>query len=76
MNNVYVIIGAAGSGKRMGAPMPKQFLNIGGKTILEKTVDKFAALDIVSHMVVVTHADYRNRGYALALLTKATEIMP
>lgn len=58
MNNVYVIIGAAGSGKRMGAPMPKQFLNIGGKTILEKTVDKFAALDIVSHMIVVTHADY------------------
>ena len=35
---IYVIIGAAGSGSRMGGPLPKQFLKIGGTTILEKTV--------------------------------------
>ena len=58
MKNVYVIIGAAGSGKRMGAPLPKQFLKIGGKTILEKTVDKFVSLDIVKNVIVVTSEDY------------------
>ena len=42
----------------MGAPLPKQFLRIGGKTILEKTVDKFASCPIVKRIIVVTHADY------------------
>ncbi|MBR5315291.1 MAG: 2-C-methyl-D-erythritol 2,4-cyclodiphosphate synthase [Firmicutes bacterium] len=58
MRNVYVIIGAAGSGKRMGAPLPKQFLKQGGKTILEKTVDKFHQLDYVKKIIVVTSQDY------------------
>lgn len=58
MKNVYVIIGAAGSGKRMGAPLPKQFLHLGGKTILEKTVDKFVSGDIVKQIIVVTSEDY------------------
>ncbi len=58
MRNVYVIIGAAGSGKRMGAPLPKQFLPLGGETILEKTVDKFVSCPIVQKLIVVTHRDY------------------
>ncbi len=37
----YVIIMAAGSGTRMGAQMPKQFLEIGGKAILQKTMEVF-----------------------------------
>lgn len=58
MKNVYVIIGAAGSGKRMGVPLPKQFLHLGGKTILEKTVDKFVSCDIVKQIIVVTSEGY------------------
>ena len=58
MSKVYVIIGAAGSGKRMGAPLPKQFLTLGGKTILERTVERFASCDIVDTIIVVTHEDY------------------
>jgi len=58
MKNVYAIIGAAGSGKRMGAPLPKQFLKLGGKTILEKTVNQFAGCDIIEKLIVVTHKDY------------------
>lgn len=37
----YVIIMAAGSGTRMGADRPKQFLEIGGKAILQKTMEVF-----------------------------------
>lgn len=40
-DNNYVIIMAAGSGIRMGYKMPKQFLTISGKTILQITIEKF-----------------------------------
>lgn len=37
----YVIIMAAGSGTRMGADKPKQFLELDGKAILQKTIEVF-----------------------------------
>ena len=37
----YVIIMAAGSGTRMGAGMPKQFLDMDGKTVLQRTIEVF-----------------------------------
>lgn len=37
----YVIIMAAGSGTRMGAGKPKQFLELEGKAILQKTIEVF-----------------------------------
>ena len=58
MRNVNVIIGAAGSGKRMGAPLPKQFLKQNGKTILEQTVEKFAGCSFVERIVIVTGEEY------------------
>lgn len=39
--DVYVILVAGGSGTRMGAGVPKQFLRIGGKTILQRTIERF-----------------------------------
>ena len=38
---VTAIITAAGKGSRMGASLPKQFLKIGNKTILEKSILPF-----------------------------------
>ncbi len=63
----YVIIMAAGSGTRMGARMPKQFLEIDGKAILQKTVEVF--LEACPGINVVTvlpkdHIDYW-RSYCL-----------
>ena len=55
---VYVVIGAAGSGTRMAAPVPKQFMKIEGETILEKTVSVFLRHDAVDRTVIVTPADY------------------
>lgn len=37
----YVVIMAAGSGTRMGAALPKQFLELGGKAILQRTIEVF-----------------------------------
>lgn len=57
---VYAVIVAAGSGKRMAAMLPKQFLKIGGKTILETTVDKFNDSNQVDRIIIVTAEEYFN----------------
>ncbi len=41
----YVIIVAGGKGLRMGGEIPKQFLPIGGKPILMRTIDRFREYD-------------------------------
>ena len=37
----YVVIMAAGSGTRMGSSIPKQFLEVGGKAVLRRTIEVF-----------------------------------
>jgi 2-C-methyl-D-erythritol 4-phosphate cytidylyltransferase len=37
----YIIIVAGGKGLRMGSDIPKQFLPIGGKTVLMRTIERF-----------------------------------
>ena len=55
---VISIVCAAGSGTRMGKSIPKQFLKMGGTTILEKTVANFAACPWVDQIVVVLAGEY------------------
>ena len=51
---VTAIITAAGKGSRMGASLPKQFLKIGSKTILEKAIQPFQKADCVDQIIVVS----------------------
>jgi 2-C-methyl-D-erythritol 4-phosphate cytidylyltransferase len=37
----YLIVMAAGSGTRMGSEVPKQFIELGGKAVLQMTIEKF-----------------------------------
>lgn len=50
---IYSVLLAAGSGSRMGAAVPKQFLEIGGQSILEIVLDKFSSFYKIEHTVVV-----------------------
>ena len=57
----YAIIMAAGSGTRMGAEMPKQFIELEGKAILHRTIEVFLnACPGVSIITVLpeSHRDY------------------
>ena len=54
MNNVVAIIPAAGSGKRMQQSVNKQFLEIGGLTIIERTLRAFEKSSRVNEIIVVT----------------------
>lgn len=47
------IIVAGGSGKRMGAPVPKQFMLLNGKPLLCRTIDVFRAYDATMSIIVV-----------------------
>jgi 2-C-methyl-D-erythritol 4-phosphate cytidylyltransferase len=40
---LYVVIVAGGSGKRMGAEVPKQFLELAGRPVLMHTIERFKA---------------------------------
>ena len=52
MKNVSVIL-AGGSGKRIGSDIPKQFLQVAGKTILEHTVEKFDTHPQIDEITIV-----------------------
>jgi 2-C-methyl-D-erythritol 4-phosphate cytidylyltransferase / 2-C-methyl-D-erythritol 2,4-cyclodiphosphate synthase len=55
--SVGVIIVAAGRGTRVGAAVPKQFLDLGGRSILQRSVDAFDRHPTVSALVVVLPDD-------------------
>jgi 2-C-methyl-D-erythritol 4-phosphate cytidylyltransferase/2-C-methyl-D-erythritol 2,4-cyclodiphosphate synthase len=49
---VAAIIAAAGSGSRLGAGVPKQLLEIGGRTLLERSIDAFRSHPLVGEVIV------------------------
>jgi 2-C-methyl-D-erythritol 4-phosphate cytidylyltransferase/2-C-methyl-D-erythritol 2,4-cyclodiphosphate synthase len=51
--HVAAIIAAGGRGQRLAADLPKQLLMLGGRTILERSVDAFVASDRIDEIVVV-----------------------
>lgn len=48
----YLIVVAGGSGTRMGSSVPKQFLDLDGKSVLHRTIERF--VDAVPDIRVVT----------------------
>jgi 2-C-methyl-D-erythritol 4-phosphate cytidylyltransferase/2-C-methyl-D-erythritol 2,4-cyclodiphosphate synthase len=54
---VTAIIAAAGAGRRMAAGVPKQFMEVGGVSLLQRSVNAFCAVPRVTDVIVVTRAD-------------------
>lgn len=55
---IAVVIAAAGSGKRLGGDIPKQFLKISGVPVLVKTVKAFCENVFVDDIFIVANEDY------------------
>ena len=53
MKKDYVIIVAGGKGLRMGSDIPKQFLPIGGKPVLMRTLERFRAYSEELQIILV-----------------------
>jgi 2-C-methyl-D-erythritol 4-phosphate cytidylyltransferase/2-C-methyl-D-erythritol 2,4-cyclodiphosphate synthase len=60
------IIVAAGRGTRFGAPLPKQYLPLGGTVLLRRTLEAFARHPRVDFVRTVIHPDDRARYEAAA----------
>jgi len=56
-NKLWVVIPAAGSGQRMQSALPKQYLTLNGKTILEHTLSVFLRRDDIEKVVVCLARD-------------------
>ena len=78
MNTVGVIL-AAGSGSRTGLSTPKQFLPLGGKTVLEHSVQTFNDHPGIDQVVIVTATEFIDRVKDLVKKnnwTKVTAVLP
>ena len=67
--SIAVIIVAAGRGERAsagGEPDPKQYRNVGGKSVLTRTVEAFLPLPHVTQVAVVIHPEHGERYAAVA----------
>ncbi len=73
------IILAGGVGKRMGAPMPKQFLEINGKPVLVHTVSNFQRNGSIDAIIIVCVPEWMDRTRELVEeygLTKVSAVVP
>jgi len=50
---MYALIVAGGSGKRMGAEMPKQFLELAGRPVLMHTIERFKSFNDSIEIITV-----------------------
>ncbi len=60
-----VIIVAGGKGLRMGGDIPKQFLPIGGKPVLMRTIERFLEYDESMQVVLVLPRDHQSYWHEL-----------
>lgn len=63
----YAIVVAGGKGLRMGADLPKQFLPIGGKPVLMRTLEVFERAIPGIHIILVLPADQQDFWRELCL---------
>lgn len=56
----YVIIVAGGRGTRMGSDLPKQFLSVGGKPVLMRTIERFYEYSNDLNIIVVLPKDQQD----------------
>lgn len=57
MKTVAILL-AGGSGKRLGADVPKQFLKVKDKMIIQHTLEAFLHHAEITEIAIVCHADY------------------
>ncbi|HOE05775.1 MAG TPA: 2-C-methyl-D-erythritol 4-phosphate cytidylyltransferase [Bacteroidales bacterium] len=74
MRENIVIIVSGGSGVRMNADVPKQYMEVAGQTILGHCVGRFAGNARIGAIVVVAHPDYC--GLAASIAEAAAEGKP
>lgn len=55
--NIAVVL-AGGTGSRVGADKPKQFLDVGGRMVIERSIDAFDQTEGIDEVAVVVHPEW------------------
>jgi 2-C-methyl-D-erythritol 4-phosphate cytidylyltransferase len=71
---LYALIVAGGSGKRMGAEIPKQFLELAGKPVLMHTIERFKSFS--NEMEIITVLPENQLRYWIELQKKYSFTIP
>jgi len=72
MRNIAVVL-AGGVGRRMGTQVPKQFVDLLGRTVVEYSIDTFNAHPAIDGVGVVVHPDWRGEMENLARRNRWTK---
>jgi 2-C-methyl-D-erythritol 4-phosphate cytidylyltransferase len=54
---LWCVVPAAGRGMRVGGPVPKQYMPLAGRPLIEHTLDRLAAHPLIAGLLVVLAAD-------------------
>lgn len=73
MKNIAVIL-AGGSGNRLNAGIPKQFLKLAGKTILEHTISVFQKNGNIDEIAVISNRNYVQEVENLVIKNAFTKV--
>ena len=71
----YGIILASGTGTRYKSDIPKQFVKIAGKTVLEHTLDIFEKSKFVDNIILVITPEYRETAEEILLKNSYSKII-
>lgn len=64
MKNVAIIL-SGGTGSRFGGTLPKQFVKLAGKAVIEYTVEKFEEAKEIDEIVIVSKPEFINHIWSL-----------
>jgi 2-C-methyl-D-erythritol 4-phosphate cytidylyltransferase/2-C-methyl-D-erythritol 2,4-cyclodiphosphate synthase len=73
---VTAIVAAGGAGRRLGAGVPKQLLEIGGRSILERSVRAFTTHPRIGEVVVVLPEDLAGAPPAWLRAERRVRVVP
>lgn len=71
--NIAVIL-SAGSGSRFGSDIPKQFINLAGKNIIEYTIATFEQNDNIDEICIVADTVYHEKLFEISKINKFSKV--
>ena len=73
MKNIAIIL-AGGTGQRLGDTIPKQFLKVAGKKVIEHTLDVFQNHPQIDEIAVVSNPNFLNDVEAIVIKNSYTKL--
>lgn len=74
MKNVAIVL-AGGTGSRFGGAIPKQFMPLSGRAVIEYPIDTFNSHESIDEVAVVVHPDWRDEMEKIASRNRWSKLL-